>query len=145
MAQEKSVAKAKSDRQKMQDELELQKLKQNIEYRQNQPEQVSNKMKKVTEKATAQKNTDFEKAFHISLFFLMVALAALLGIFAITYYSGNNVNILNYENELVNKYAEWEKELKEKEAELLERERAVQEKEAQLQTDVFDEGGTTDE
>ena len=39
MAQEKSVAKAKSDRQKMQDELELQKLKQNIEYRQTSPVQ----------------------------------------------------------------------------------------------------------
>ena len=44
----------------------------------------------------------------MSLGINFVLLAIILGMFFITYISGNNVNIVNYENELINKYEKWE-------------------------------------
>ncbi len=38
----------------------------------------------------------------------------------------NNPNILNYENEIINRYEDWERQLEEKEKELRERERALE-------------------
>ena len=58
----------------------------------------------------------------MSLGINFVLLAIILGMFFITYISGNNVNIVNYENELINKYEKWEQELNEREAVLNERE-----------------------
>jgi len=49
--------------------------------------------------------------------------------FAIAKISGNNVNILNYRNEIINEYVEWENELKAKEEELREWEAELEEKE----------------
>ena len=36
--------------------------------------------------------------------------------------SGNSVTIVNYENEIINKYEDWEKDLKEREAVIMQRE-----------------------
>ena len=44
------------------------------------------------------------------------------GMFGITYYSGSSVTILNYENALIDKYEDWEKDLDEREQKLKERE-----------------------
>lgn len=64
----------------------------------------------------------YRRKFQMSLGINFVLLAIILGMFFITYISGNNVNIVNYENELINKYEKWEQELNEREAALNERE-----------------------
>ena len=48
--------------------------------------------------------------------------------FLINYMSDNNVNIINYENALVDKYESWESQLNDREA-------AIQQKEAELGID----------
>lgn len=56
---------------------------------------------------------------------LMIALALtvlmVIGMFAITF-TGKNENVLNYKNALVNKYAQWEQELSERESRIREKE-----------------------
>ena len=52
------------------------------------------------------------------------AVAVILVMFAIAA-SGSSPTVLNYENELQNKYAEWEQELREREASLLQKERML--------------------
>ena len=48
--------------------------------------------------------------------------------FLINYMSDNNVNIINYENTLIDKYESWESQLNDREA-------AIQQKEAELGID----------
>ena len=56
---------------------------------------------------------------------LVIAVAVLvlmvIGMFVITF-TGKNENILNYKNALINKYAQWEQELSEREAQIREKE-----------------------
>lgn len=68
----------------------------------------------------------YRKAFRVALFFCVVLSAAIIGMFTITHLSGNSVTILNYEEKLIDKYEEWEKELSEREAEVKLREDRVQ-------------------
>lgn len=68
----------------------------------------------------------YRKRFHISMFFCIVFAVAIIGMFTITYLSGNNINIFNYQSQLVNKYEEWEKELEERETALEQREKLLQ-------------------
>jgi hypothetical protein len=42
-----------------------------------------------------------------------------------TWVSADNVNIINYENEIIDKYESWEQELSERESELDEREKQL--------------------
>ena len=53
--------------------------------------------------------------------------------FAITYFSDDNVTILNYENTIIDKYEDWQKSLDEREQQLDERESELMEREEQLQ------------
>ena len=55
----------------------------------------------------------------VILFFIVV------GMFAVTATSGN-INIVNYENALIEKYENWEEQLDEREEKLKERENALQ-------------------
>ena len=54
----------------------------------------------------------------ILLFFSVVFVMIILGMFTISYYSKDNVNIINYENALIDKYEKWEAELIEREKQL---------------------------
>lgn len=67
----------------------------------------------------------YRKRFQVSLFFAIVFAVAVIGMFVITFISKDNVNILNYENALIDRYESWE-------ADLQEREAAIQQKEAEL-------------
>ena len=49
--------------------------------------------------------------------FFLIAIVIAMFVIATT---GSNPNILNYENALINKYAEWEQELRERELKVLE-------------------------
>lgn len=81
--------------------------------------------KKLREKKVQAKNTDYKKKFGAALFFCIVLLALVIGMFAVSFLSKDNVTILNYENALINRYEEWEEEL-------TAREQAVEEKEREL-------------
>ena len=63
-----------------------------------------------------------KKRSPVLIFFVVVLSAALIGMFVIAFLSRDNVNILNYENAIIDKYEDWEKDLEE-------RERAIREKE----------------
>ncbi len=60
----------------------------------------------------------------LSLIFNVVLVAAVIAMFAITLKS-ENPNILNYEQNLLNKYATWEQELSERESVIREKEREL--------------------
>lgn len=75
------------------------------------------KQKKLIEK--------YRRRFQVSLFFAIVFAIAVIGMFTITFLSKDNVNILNYENAIIDRYESWENELQEREA-------AIQKKEAEL-------------
>lgn len=62
-------------------------------------------------------------------FILIIAIIVMIVIAS----TSSNVNILNYENKIQNKYSSWAEELKAKEAELKSREKAVEERESAVQ------------
>ncbi|MBR2045978.1 MAG: hypothetical protein IJ958_07580 [Agathobacter sp.] len=78
------------------------------------------KVKKVTKKVDEKVEGNYKKPFYVALFFAIVFALSVVGMFVITEISGNNVNILNYRNEILDEYSSWEAELQEKEAELKE-------------------------
>ena len=62
-----------------------------------------------------EKAFDYRRGFFVSTCLAAVLALALTGVFVITALSENNVNILNYENELIDKYELWEQDLSERE------------------------------
>lgn len=79
---------------------------------------------------TKVQNVDYKPWFRASLSVSIILLLIVIGMFAITATSGN-VNIVNYENALIEKYEGWETQLKEKEEKLKEREKALSSAEEQ--------------
>lgn len=71
--------------------------------------------KKIREKKIQAKNTDYKARFAWALLFDLVLLLLVVGMFAVNIISDNNVNILNYENQLIDRYEEWEEELTQRE------------------------------
>ena len=86
---------------------------------------------KMVMKARQQKYRDYRKLFHISTFFAVVFAIGIIGMFLITYLSADNVNMINYENEVINKYETWQQQLDEREAELNRREMELEQQEEQ--------------
>ncbi|MCI8488663.1 MAG: hypothetical protein HFJ04_00105 [Lachnospiraceae bacterium] len=68
------------------------------------------------------KNADYKVKFKASLTVCVILILMIAGMFAVTLTSRNNVNILNYENAIIEKYENWESELEEREKQLRERE-----------------------
>ena len=68
----------------------------------------------------------------VRTFFAVVFAMIIIGMFAITYFSDDNVTILNYENTIIDKYEDWQKSLDERERQLDERESELTEWENQL-------------
>lgn len=64
----------------------------------------------------------YKLPFMVSTFFAVVFGLGIIGMFVIMKISGNSTTILNYENEIINKYEGWENKLNEREAAILERE-----------------------
>ncbi|MDD6480976.1 MAG: hypothetical protein PUF65_01685 [Lachnospiraceae bacterium] len=93
-------------------------------------EQRRRRKENVVRKASRKKNRDYRKLFHISTFLAVVFALVIVGMFAITCLSTNNVNIINYENEIINRYETWEKQLDEKEEQLRQREERLEKQEA---------------
>ena len=66
---------------------------------------------------------------------ISIVLAAGIAVMVYIASTSSNINILNYETALQDRYSAWEQELKEKESRIKEREAAVREREAQLDTE----------
>lgn len=79
------------------------------------------KEKVETVREIKEKNVDFKRRFYICVYIIVVLFMIIIGMFAVTVTS-DNINILNYENALIEKYEMWERELEEREAILEERE-----------------------
>jgi hypothetical protein len=78
-----------------------------------------------------EKSNHYRRLFHISTFFAVVFAVAMVGMVIITMISKDNVNIVNYENTLIDKYESWEQELNEREAQLELREQQLDKQEGQ--------------
>lgn len=73
---------------------------------------------------TKVKNIDYKPWFKASVSVSIILLFIVIGMFAVAATSGN-INIINYENALIEKYESWETKLNEREEKLNERERAL--------------------
>lgn len=70
-----------------------------------------------TDRKIREININYKKRFRTMCSVSAVLLIIVIAMFAITL-TGNSITILNYENEIINKYEHWEKELEEREAAL---------------------------
>ena len=91
--------------------------------RQAEPVRVRTEVKTKVVQKTEVKNVDYKIKFKACLSVCAVLLFIVIGMFAVTATSGN-INIVNYENALIEKYEHWENQLKEREEKLRERENA---------------------
>ena len=78
----------------------------------------------------------YKKAFYVSTFFAIIFAISVMGMFIINAISGNNVNIINYREQLLNEYSSWENELKEEEERLERWEENLEEREEQFRNQV---------
>ena len=85
--------------------------------------------------ARVEQGGGYKQAFHVALFFAIVFGLSVAGMFVIAEVSSDNVNILNYENKLIDKYEQWSNDLKEKEDSLKEWEEELSEREEALKGD----------
>lgn len=76
------------------------------------------------EKLLGKREMSYRAKFRFVLLLAVIMAVSMAGMFFITANS-NNLNILNYENELINRYEDWENRLSE-------REEAIREREAEL-------------
>lgn len=70
----------------------------------------------------------YKKKFHVALVFTIVLSAAIVTMFGITYVSGHSPYVVDYENELIDKYENWQKELEKRKKAVEEREKALDER-----------------
>lgn len=111
---EKQLAK-EAEREKIQ---ELRKKRDEIEAAKRKQQQLNQK--------------NYQKPFKITLFLSVVFGVIIIGMFLIMCFSRNNLTIINYENQIIDKYEAWEKELDQREQELREWEEQLSEREQML-------------
>lgn len=87
-------------------------------------------VKKAAAKVDKKVGGEYKRPFYIALFFAIIFGVSVIGMFLISEISGNNVNIINYRNEILDEYSTWQAELQEKEAELTEWEKELEAREA---------------
>lgn len=79
---------------------------------------------------------NYKKQFYVALFFAIVFGLSVLGMFVITEISGNNVNIINYREQILDEYSSWAQELKTEEERLDKWEELLEEREIQLREEM---------
>lgn len=93
----------------------------------NQPQKTKTKVvRKIKEQ-----NVDYKRYFQVTCTIGVILFFIVVGMFAVTATSGN-INIVNYENALIEKYENWEEQLDEREEKLKERENALQQNTQQI-------------
>jgi len=95
-------------------------------------EAVQKANKKVDEKVGG----SYKKPFYVALFFAIIFGISVLGMFVINAISGNNINIINYREQLLDEYSGWEAELKTEEERLEKWETLLEERENQLREEM---------
>ena len=78
------------------------------------------------------KTKDYRNQFVMARFCAIVLGLSIVGMFVINAISGNNVNIINYREELLNQYSSWEAELEAEEERLERWEESLEKREEQL-------------
>ena len=71
-----------------------------------------------------EKNVDYKPWFRTSVTISIILLLIVIGMFVVTATS-DNINIINYENAIIEKYENWETQLNEREERLIEREKEL--------------------
>lgn len=89
-------------------------------------------VKKANKKVDSKVGGDYRKPFLVASFCAIVLGASVIGMFVINAISGNNVNIINYREQLLNEYSSWEAELKTEEERLERWEETLEQREEQL-------------
>ena len=86
------------------------------------PAEAQRRQQPAQKKVKNVKNIDYKPWFKASISISVILLLIVIGMFAVTATSGN-INIVNYENALIEKYEGWETKLKEREEKIREREK----------------------
>jgi len=89
-------------------------------------------VKKVNKKVDSKVGGDYRKPFLVASFCAIVLGVSVIGMFVINAISGNNVNIINYREQLLNEYSSWEAELKTEEERLERWEETLEQREEQF-------------
>jgi len=88
------------------------------EKKRKKKEKVKTSKEKIAKvKDTSPVDSKYRELFYLTLTISIVLFIAIVSMFIITSTS-DNINILNYENEIIDKYSTWEQELTDKEKEL---------------------------
>lgn len=87
---------------------------------------------KEEKKIIKEKADGHKKSFYVATFFAVIFGISVLGMFVINAISGNNVNIINYREQLLNEYSSWEAELKTEEERLERWEENLEQREEQF-------------
>ena len=98
-----------------------QKKEEQRKERQREKEKAKNKKEQKKEGKTYKGRCQF---FMVTSLILLISVVSMLLLAA----TSDNVNILNYENKLIDKYSSWEQELEEREQAVKEQEQALEEK-----------------
>lgn len=96
-------------------------LERSLKKKKKAPAKAEKSVAKPEKKELSRVETQYKNRFHVTLFLAVVMAVSMAGMLLITLNS-NNLNILNYENELINRYENWEKELDAREAVIKQRE-----------------------
>lgn len=75
-------------------------------------------IKKENKKEDGKSGGDYRKPFYVASICAIVLGISVIGMFIINAISGNNVNIINYREQILNEYSSWEAELKAEEERL---------------------------
>lgn len=89
-------------------------------------------VKKVNKKIDSKVGGDYRKPFLVATFFAIVLGVSVIGMFVINAISGNNINIINYREQLLNEYSSWEAELESEEKRLEQWEESLEQREEQF-------------
>lgn len=90
------------------------------------------KVKEVNKKVDDRVGGDYKKPFYVALFFAIIFAGSIFGMFIINKISGNNVNIINYREQIQDEYSSWEAELKTEEERLEKWEEQLEQRENKL-------------
>lgn len=111
--------------------VELQEYLHTIPYIKNEEIRPIYVPKKQESRTQKKKTESYKKKYHVALFFTIVLTLVIVSMFTITYISGHAMYVVDYENEVIDKYENWQKELEEREKAVEEREKALDKTEAQ--------------
>ena len=89
-------------------------------------------VKKANKKVDSKAGGDYRKQYLVARFFAIILGVSVIGMFVINAISGNNVNIINYREQLLNEYSSWEAELKTEEERLEQWEESLEQREEQF-------------